>query len=91
MTDEESLHNAGSPGQPNMGNSLGTSSAQVRPLVVTHQFLGSSPTSHQTTIPEVYHLTGIENYGSWAFRMRNVLLRDGLFDYCIVPPSENVS
>ena len=46
---------------------------------------------HQTTIPEVYHLIGIENYGSWAFRMKNVLLRDGLFDYCSVPPSQDMS
>ena len=26
-------------------------------------------------------------YGSWAFRMKNVLMRDGLFDYCTVAPS----
>lgn len=42
--------------------------------------------SNQTTIPESYHLIGVENYGTWAFRMKNVLLRDNLYDYCITAP-----
>jgi hypothetical protein len=47
--------------------------------------LGSqtSHSGHFTTIPEAYHLTGIENYGSWTFRMKNILQRDGLFDFCV--------
>jgi hypothetical protein len=39
--------------------------------------------NNSTTIPEAYHLTGIEKYGNWAFRIKNVLLRDGLYDYCV--------
>jgi hypothetical protein len=40
---------------------------------VAPQIVGSIHSSHLTTIPEAYHLTGIENYGSWAFRMKNIL------------------
>jgi transposase InsO family protein len=50
-----------------------------------------SHVSNQTTIPEAYHLTGIDNYGSWAFRMKNILQRDGLYDFCITPPSNPVT
>ena len=35
-------------------------------------------------------MTRIENYSSWAFRIRNVFLIDGLFDYCTVAPSPNM-
>jgi hypothetical protein len=50
-----------------------------------------SHVSNQTTIPEAYHLTGIDNYGSWAFRMKNILQRDGLYDFCITPPNNPVT
>ena len=42
----------------------------------------------QTTIPDLYHLMGLENYGAWSFRMKNVLQRDGLYEYCINTPSQ---
>ena len=45
----------------------------------------------QTTIPDLYHLVGLENYGVWAFRMKNVLQRDGLYEYCITAPSQTMS
>jgi hypothetical protein len=48
------------------------------------------PTSHvtnQISIPEAYHLIDLEIYGSWTFRMKNILLRDGLYDFCINTPS----
>ena len=43
--------------------------------------------NHITSIPELYHLTGIENYSSWAFCMKNVLMRDDLFEYCSKRPT----
>ena len=39
--------------------------------------------SNQTTISKAYHLIGIKNYGSWAFPMKNILLRDSLYKFCI--------
>jgi hypothetical protein len=56
-------------------------SAQTPPQVTK-----TVPTSHvtnHTSIPKAYHLVGLENYGSWAFRMKNILQRDGLYDFCI--------
>lgn len=35
--------------------------------------------TNYTTISEAYHLVGLENYGIWAFRMRNILKRNRLF------------
>jgi hypothetical protein len=43
--------------------------------------------SNQTSNPEVYHLLGLENYGSWAFCMKNILQRDGLYNFSITAPS----
>ena len=34
-----------------------------------------------------YHLTGMDNYGLWAYRMKNILKRDGLFTWCLQAPS----
>ena len=45
----------------------------------------------QSTIPDLYHLVGLENYGAWAFRMKNVLQRDSLYEYCITAPSQVMS
>ena len=42
----------------------------------------------QTTIPDLYHLVGLENYSAWAFRMKNVLQRNGLYEYCITVLSQ---
>lgn len=44
--------------------------------------------SNQTTIMESHRLTCVENYGTWALCMKNVLLRDNLCDYCTNPPSD---
>ena len=55
------------------------------------QLLGPNISLYQIIIPEAYHFTGIENYSSGAFRMRNVYLRDGLFDYCTIAPSQNMT
>lgn len=38
-------------------------------------------------LPEVYHLEGGTNYGVWAYRMKNLLQKDGRFFYCLTPPS----
>jgi hypothetical protein len=51
----------------------------------------SSHSNSQTSIPDLYHLVSLENYGTWAFRMKNVLQRDGLYEYCITAPSQVVS
>jgi hypothetical protein len=73
-----------------------SSTFQSETMAQQQTTVGSLPFTHshisnQTTIPEAYHLVGIENYGSWAFRMKNILMRDSLYDYCISPPSEIVS
>ena len=40
------------------------------------------------SLPETYHLEGGSNFGIWAYRIKNLLQRDGRFRYCITPPSE---
>jgi hypothetical protein len=42
-------------------------------------------------LPESYHLEGGGNFGVWAYRMKNLLQKDGRFHYCITPPSETMS
>jgi hypothetical protein len=39
-------------------------------------------------LPEAYHLEGGNNYGVWAYRMKNLLQKDGRFRYCLTPPSK---
>lgn len=39
-------------------------------------------------LPETYHLEGASNFGVWAYRMKNLLQKDGRFRYCITPPSK---
>ena len=51
----------------------------------------TSHSNSQTTIPDLYHLVELENYGAWAFRMKNVLQGDGLYEYCITAPSQVMS
>ena len=51
----------------------------------------ASHSNSQTTIPDLYHLVGLENSSAWAFRMKNVLQRDGLYEYCITTPSQVMS
>ena len=54
-------------------NSLGSSTYVVR--------LGD------TTLPESYHLTKMDNYGLWAYCMNFFLKRDSLFMWCLQAPS----
>jgi hypothetical protein len=56
------------PQQRTMSTSQNSQSAMQTTGSVT-----MSHVSNQTTIPEAYHLTGIDNYGSWAFRMKNIV------------------
>ena len=42
-------------------------------------------------LPEIYHLEGGGNFGVWAYRMKNMLLKDGRFHYCLTPPSKVMS
>ena len=42
-------------------------------------------------LPETYHLEGGGNFGIGAYRMKNLLQKDGRFSYCITPPSEPMS
>ena len=42
-------------------------------------------------LPESYHLDGGGSYGVWAYRMKNLLQRDGRFHYCLTPPSAIMS
>ena len=39
-------------------------------------------------LPETYHLDGGNNFGVWSYRMKNLLLKDGRFHYCLTPPSK---
>ena len=39
-------------------------------------------------LPEIYHLEGAANFGVWSFRMKNLLLKDGRFRYCLTAPSK---
>ena len=80
MTDTESQLDAGNMRGRNPENPSVTTHSNTAPLL-----LAGISSNHITSIPEVYHLTGIENYSSWAFRMKNVLMRDKLFVYCSVP------
>lgn len=41
-------------------------------------------------LPESYHLDGGGNFGVWAYRMKNLLQKDGRFHYCITPPSKTM-
>ena len=74
MTDTESQLDAENMRGRDPDNPSVTTRTNTAPLLVT----GIS-SNHITSILELYHLTGIENYSSWAFRMKNVLMRDGLF------------
>lgn len=40
-----------------------------------------------SVLPETYHLEGGSNFGVWAYRMKNLLQKDGRFHYCLTPPS----
>ena len=42
-------------------------------------------------LPESYHLDGGGNFGVWAYRMKNLLQKDGRFHYCLTPPSKIMS
>lgn len=37
---------------------------------------------------ETYHLEGGNNFGVWAYCMKNLLQKDGRFHYCLTPPSQ---
>ena len=82
MSDRESLDNVNTRRQRDVENPSVTTRVTTAPLLLT----GIS-SNHLTSIPELYHLTGIKNYGSWAFKIKNVLMKDGLFDYCTVAPN----
>jgi hypothetical protein len=53
--------------------------------------ISTNHSNTQTTILKLYHLVGLDNYGTWAFRMKNVLQREGLYEYCITAPSQVVT
>ena len=42
-------------------------------------------------LPETYHLEGGSNFGTWAYKMKNLLQKDGRFRYCITPPPKIMS
>jgi hypothetical protein len=42
-------------------------------------------------LPESYHLDGGGNFGVWAYRMKNLLQKDGRFHYCLAPASKIMS
>ena len=44
-----------------------------------------------TGLPEVYHLEGGGNFGVWAYRIKNLLQKDGRFVYCLTAPSKTMS
>lgn len=42
-------------------------------------------------LPEAYHLEGGNNFGVWAYRMKNLLLKDERFWYCLNAPPKIMS
>ena len=36
-------------------------------------------------LPKGYHLDGGAKFGVWAYRMKNLLHKDGQFHYCLKP------
>ena len=42
-------------------------------------------------LPEIYHLDGGVTYGIWAHRMKNMLIKDGKFHYCLNAKSKVMS
>ena len=42
-------------------------------------------------LPESYHLDGGSNFGTWAYKMKNLLQKDGRFRYCLTPPTKTMS
>ena len=61
------------------------------PTVRSH-FTSPGPSTHivrsgDGLLPESDHLTSMDNYGLWAYRMKNILKRDELFTWCMHAPS----
>lgn len=59
----------------------------------TESTLQTNNTRHITLVgdsglPETYHLKGGSNFGVWAYRMKNLLQKDGRFHYCLTLPSK---
>ena len=44
-----------------------------------------------SNLPETYHLESGTNFGVWAYRMKNLLQKDGRFRYCLTPPTKSMS
>jgi hypothetical protein len=61
--------------------------AQSGPIVNPNSQTGVQNTlparSGDITLPEVYHLTGMDNYGLWSYRMKNILKRENLYTWCM--------
>jgi hypothetical protein len=41
--------------------------------------------SGEVTLPEAYHLTSMDNYGLWLYRMSNILKRENLIIWYTTP------
>ena len=89
MSDRESQHEVRT--MRGVDSPPGITSAEPRTIVAPPSHSGLNPNNHPTSIFELYHLTRIENYGTWAFRMNNVLLKDELFEFSTVAPNDNLS
>ena len=80
-----------------MRSSLAEVVLSLRPMSTierdTESTLQTSNFRHITMVgdsglPEAYHLEGGSNFGVWAYRMKNLLQKDGRFHYCLTPPSK---
>lgn len=48
--------------------------------------LGSNINTY-TIISKIYYLIGIKNYESWKFKMKNILIKNDLYDFFINAPN----
>ena len=64
-----------------------TTNAGVATFVSTKR----SNQSQECSILEMYHLEGRHNYAIWSYRMKYMLQHDGLYAYCITPPSASMN
>jgi len=56
--------------------------------VQTHSTQQQVAMAGDSELPETYHLEGGTNFGVWSYRMKNLLLKSGRFQYYLTAPSK---
>lgn len=55
--------------------------------VTTSSVNHRSNTNRKSLISKFYHLKRVNNYAIWMYCMKHMMQREGLFEYCTIPPS----